>query len=80
MDFSKLSGLIRRLFRTRLQVKWLMVGFMNAEALQRRRTRVCDVFHSGQGMRCGTKGETSGNRLKVTELLVDCDETRCFSR
>jgi phosphoribosyl-AMP cyclohydrolase len=51
-----------------------MVGFMNEDALaETRRTGFATFFSRTRG-RLWTKGETSGNRLEVVELLTDCDE------
>jgi phosphoribosyl-AMP cyclohydrolase len=51
-----------------------MVGFMNAEAFERtRRTGYATFFSRSRGA-LWTKGETSGNRLAVTRMLVDCDD------
>jgi phosphoribosyl-AMP cyclohydrolase len=74
MDFSKLSGLIPAVVQDTESGEVLMVGFMNDEALQRTRTTGFATFFSRSRNALWTKGETSGNRLKVTELLVDCDE------
>ena len=51
----------------------LMVGWMNAEAL--RLTRETDEAHfwSRSRQMLWHKGETSGNVLRVREVLVDCD-------
>jgi phosphoribosyl-ATP pyrophosphohydrolase/phosphoribosyl-AMP cyclohydrolase len=51
-----------------------MVGFMNEEALERTRTTGFATFFSRTRNTLWMKGETSGNRLQVTEMLVDCDE------
>jgi phosphoribosyl-AMP cyclohydrolase len=74
MDFSKLSGLIPAVVQDTESGEVLMVGFMNDEALQRTRTTGFATFFSRSRNALWTKGETSGNRLKVMELLVDCDE------
>jgi len=74
MDFSKLSGLIPAVVQDETSGEVLMVGFMNEEALQRTRTTGFATFFSRSRNALWTKGETSGNRLKVTALLVDCDE------
>jgi phosphoribosyl-AMP cyclohydrolase len=74
MDFSKLSGLIPAVVQDTESGEVLMVGFMNDEALQRTRTSGFATFFSRSRNALWTKGETSGNRLKVMELLVDCDE------
>jgi phosphoribosyl-AMP cyclohydrolase len=74
MDFSKLSGLIPAVVQDTESGEVLMVGFMNDEALQRTRTTGFATFFSRSRNALWTKGETSGNRLKVMEMLVDCDE------
>ena len=74
MDFSKLSGLIPAVVQDDTSGEVLMVGFMNDEALQRTRTTGFATFFSRSRNKLWTKGETSGNRLKVTDLLVDCDD------
>ena len=74
MDFTKLSGLIPAVVQDTETGEVLMVGFMNDEALQRTRTTGFATFFSRSRNALWTKGETSGNRLKVTALLVDCDE------
>jgi phosphoribosyl-AMP cyclohydrolase/phosphoribosyl-ATP pyrophosphohydrolase/phosphoribosyl-AMP cyclohydrolase len=52
----------------------LMVGFMNQEALERTLSTGFATFFSRTRGRLWTKGETSGNRIEVTRVLVDCDD------
>lgn len=51
----------------------LMVGFMNAEAFEQTRATGLVTFYSRSRQELWTKGETSGNRLSVNEILIDCD-------
>jgi phosphoribosyl-ATP pyrophosphohydrolase/phosphoribosyl-AMP cyclohydrolase len=51
-----------------------MVGFMNEEALARTARTGFATFYSRSRNTLWTKGETSGNRLRVVEPLVDCDD------
>ena len=51
-----------------------MVGFMNQEALDRTLSTGFATFFSRTRDKLWTKGETSGNRLKVEHVLVDCDD------
>jgi phosphoribosyl-AMP cyclohydrolase len=74
MDFSKLSGLIPAVVQDETSGEVLMVGFMNDEALRLTKATGFATFFSRSRNTLWTKGETSGNRLKVTELLVDCDD------
>ena len=74
MDFSKLGGLIPAVIQDDGSGEVLMVGFMNEEALARTRATGYATFFSRTRNRLWMKGETSGNRLRVTALLVDCDD------
>jgi phosphoribosyl-ATP pyrophosphohydrolase/phosphoribosyl-AMP cyclohydrolase len=74
MDFSKLSGLIPAVVQDETSGEVLMVGFMNDEALERTRATGYATFFSRSRNKLWMKGETSGNRLKVSAMLVDCDE------
>jgi phosphoribosyl-AMP cyclohydrolase len=74
MDFSKLDGLIPAVVQDDETGDVLMVGFMNEEALQKTRATGFATFFSRTRGKLWTKGETSGNRLQVTRILVDCDD------
>ena len=74
MDYSKLNGLIPAVIQDAETSEVLMVGFMNDEALAHTRRTGFATFYSRSRSTLWTKGETSGNRLQVTELLVDCDD------
>ncbi|HEX4568643.1 MAG TPA: phosphoribosyl-AMP cyclohydrolase, partial [Vicinamibacterales bacterium] len=52
----------------------LMVGFMNEEAFAKTRATGFATFFSRSRNELWTKGETSGNKLQVVDLLVDCDD------
>ena len=54
--------------------KILMVGFMNAEALEVTRASKQVTFYSRSKSRLWTKGETSGNFLEVVAIIPDCDQ------
>lgn len=74
LDYSKLDGLIPAVAQDATTREVLMVGFMNADAFERtRRTGFATFFSRTRGT-LWTKGETSGNRLAVSRMLVDCDE------
>ena len=74
MDYSKLNGLIPAVIQDADSGEVLMVGFMNDEALTRTRESGFATFFSRTRNALWMKGETSGNRLAVTDILVDCDE------
>lgn len=52
----------------------LMLAFMDAEAIEKTRETGLAHFHSRSRGRLWMKGETSGDVLKVREILVDCDQ------
>jgi phosphoribosyl-ATP pyrophosphohydrolase/phosphoribosyl-AMP cyclohydrolase len=74
MDFSKLNGLIPAVVQDDASGEVLMVGFMNEDALERTRASGYATFFSRTRNTLWMKGETSGNRLKVTQVLSDCDD------
>jgi phosphoribosyl-ATP pyrophosphohydrolase/phosphoribosyl-AMP cyclohydrolase len=74
MDFSKLDGLIPAVIQDADSAEVLMVGFMNEEALERTRQSGFATFFSRSRNKLWMKGETSGNRLAVIEMLTDCDD------
>jgi phosphoribosyl-AMP cyclohydrolase len=74
MDFTKLAGLIPAVIQDVASHEVLMVGFMNQEAFDRTRESGFATFFSRSRNALWMKGETSGNRLKVERILVDCDE------
>ena len=80
MDFSKLDGLIPAVIQDDATGDVLMVGFMNAEALEKTRATGFATFFSRTRGKLWTKGETSGNRLQVKRILVDCDDDTVLLR
>ena len=74
MDYSKLGGLIPAVVQDAVSSEVLMVGFMNEQALAETRRSGYATFFSRTRGALWTKGETSGNKLAVTDILVDCDE------
>ena len=74
MDFSKLDGLIPAVVQDAESDEVLMVGFMNDEAWTITQRIGYVTFFSRTRNTLWTKGETSGNRLAVKQIFVDCDE------
>lgn len=74
MDFSKLDGLIPAVIQDAESAEVLMVGFMNEEALALTKRTGFATFFSRTRSTLWMKGETSGNRLEVVEMLTDCDD------
>ena len=80
MDFSKLDGLIPAVIQDDRTGEVLMVGFMNDQAYRRTEDSGFATFYSRTRNSLWTKGETSGNRLRVLRMLVDCDEDTILLR
>jgi phosphoribosyl-AMP cyclohydrolase len=74
MDFTKLDGLVPAVIQDAESGEVLMVGFMNREALAKTRDSGFATFYSRSRRTMWTKGETSGNKLAVRQILADCDE------
>ncbi|MGE3841877.1 MAG: phosphoribosyl-AMP cyclohydrolase [Vicinamibacterales bacterium] len=74
MDYSKLDGLIPAVIQDAETREVLMVGFMNETALAMTRETNYATFFSRTRNQLWMKGETSGNRLRVERILVDCDD------
>ena len=74
MDFTKLDGLVPAVIQDAESNEVLMVGFMNSDALERTRSSGFATFYSRSRQKLWMKGETSGNKLAVVELLTDCDD------
>jgi phosphoribosyl-AMP cyclohydrolase len=74
IDYSKLAGLVPAVIQDAESAEVLMVGFMNDQALALTRSSGFATFYSRTRNELWMKGETSGNRLQVVDILVDCDE------
>jgi len=75
VDFKKYQdGLAPAVIQDYRTHKVLMLGFMNAEALEKTITGGKVTFFSRSKQRLWTKGEESGNHLLVKEILTDCDD------
>ena len=80
MDFGKLDGLVPAVVQDAESNEVLMVGFMNEQALALTRSSGYATFYSRTRQKLWMKGETSGNRLAVLELLTDCDDDTVLMR
>ncbi len=73
INFEKSAGLAPVIVQHANTLQVLMLGYMNAEALEKTRAEGRITFFSRSKGRLWTKGETSGNYLIVSEILEDCD-------
>ena len=74
IDFAKLNGLVPCIVQDVDSNVVLMLGFMNEEALDKTIREKQVTFYSRSKQRLWTKGETSGNFLKVVDIIADCDQ------
>jgi phosphoribosyl-AMP cyclohydrolase len=74
LNFTKLDGLLPAVIQDADSGEVLMVGFMNEDALLKTKETGFATFYSRTRKTLWTKGETSGNKLAVQEIFVDCDE------
>lgn len=74
IDFDKYAdGLVPAIVQDAATGKVLMLGFMNAEALVKTQQTGQVTFYSRSKQRLWTKGETSGNFLRLHSITADCD-------
>ncbi len=73
LNFEKLNGLLPAVILDNNNNQVLMLGFMNRESLNKTLETKNVTFYSRTRKSLWTKGETSGNYLKLINILVDCD-------
>jgi len=73
LDFDKMQGLAPAIAQDVANGDVLMLGFMNRDAWERTRTTGYVTFFSRTRNQLWTKGETSGNRLRLVSASTDCD-------
>jgi phosphoribosyl-AMP cyclohydrolase len=73
LDFEKENGLMPAIVVDDLNGEVLMLGFMNREALAKTQETGYVTFYSRSRKKLWTKGETSGQKLLLREVRVDCD-------
>jgi phosphoribosyl-ATP pyrophosphohydrolase/phosphoribosyl-AMP cyclohydrolase len=73
INFEKGNGLVPVVIQDNTNMKVLMVGYMNKEALEKTEKEKKVTFFSRSKNRLWTKGETSCNFLFVKDITTDCD-------
>ncbi len=73
IDWAKGDGLVPAIVQHAVTGRVLMLGYMNADALAATQESDWVTFFSRSRQCLWTKGETSGNRLKLHSLEIDCD-------
>lgn len=80
IDFEKMRGLAPAIVQDAASSEVLMLGFMNQQALERTLALGYVTFFSRTRNLLWTKGETSGNRLRVVSVSTDCDHDSLLFR
>jgi phosphoribosyl-AMP cyclohydrolase len=80
LDFEKMGGLLPAVVQDAKDGELLMVGFMNDQAFERTLRGGYVTFFSRTRNQLWTKGESSGNRLRVVSAHTDCDRDTVLFR
>jgi phosphoribosyl-ATP pyrophosphohydrolase/phosphoribosyl-AMP cyclohydrolase len=73
LDWAKGDGLLPVIVQDAANLRVLMLGYMNAEALATTRASGHVTFYSRSKQRLWKKGETSGHVLELVSVEADCD-------
>ncbi|HNQ91877.1 MAG TPA: bifunctional phosphoribosyl-AMP cyclohydrolase/phosphoribosyl-ATP diphosphatase HisIE [Alphaproteobacteria bacterium] len=73
IDWQKVDGMIPAIVQDTTTRQVLMLGYMNREALNKTLATRHVTFFSRTRQELWTKGETSGNILKLENMYLDCD-------
>lgn len=73
IKFDNNTGLVPVIIQDYLNLKVLMLGYMNQEAFDKTLQEKRVTFFSRSKNRLWTKGETSGNFLELMDWKLDCD-------
>jgi phosphoribosyl-ATP pyrophosphohydrolase/phosphoribosyl-AMP cyclohydrolase len=73
VDFQKCGGLVPAIIQDAKTKTVLMLGYMNEEALRKTEETGLVTFYSRSRQCLWTKGETSGNHLRMVSIKSDCD-------
>jgi phosphoribosyl-AMP cyclohydrolase len=80
IDFDKMRGLAPAIVQDAASGEVLMLGFMNHEAYEHTLRGGYVTFYSRTRNQLWTKGETSGNKLKLVSASTDCDRDTLLFR
>lgn len=80
IDFEKMGGLAPGIVQDARSGAVLMLGFLNPESYAKTLETGFVTFWSRTRQKLWTKGETSGNRLRVVSASTDCDNDALLFR
>ena len=73
IDWVKVSGKVPAIVQNYKNNEFLMLGYQDKDAIIKTLNEGVLTFFSRTKKRLWTKGETSGNYLKVIDIKIDCD-------
>ncbi|MFQ1013907.1 bifunctional phosphoribosyl-AMP cyclohydrolase/phosphoribosyl-ATP diphosphatase HisIE [Avibacterium paragallinarum] len=73
INWQKVGSLLPVIVQNATTCEVLMLGYMNAEALEKTLAERRVTFYSRTKQRLWTKGESSGHFLNVVDMSLDCD-------
>lgn len=74
LDWEKVNGLMPAIIQNYETLEVLMLGYMSEEALKISQSSGFATFYSRTRKTLWTKGETSGNKLTIKNIIHDCDK------
>ncbi len=80
IDFGKMAGLVPGIVQDASSGAVLMTGFLNEESYRQTLATGYVCFWSRTRGQLWTKGERSGNRLRVLSAATDCDRDTLLFR
>lgn len=80
INWNKVDGLVPVIVQDYVSSQVLMMGYMNADALQKTADTGLVTFYSRTKQRLWTKGEESGNSLSLVNLALDCDNDTLLAK
>lgn len=80
IDWKKGGGLVPAIVQDAKTEQVLMLGYMNEASVEKTQETGLVTFYSRSRSELWTKGETSGNTLKLQSITVDCDNDTLLVR
>lgn len=80
LDFDKRGGFVPTVVQDIADGRILMLAYVNQQALQTTLEKGMATFWSTSRNELWTKGETSGDFLKIVDIYTDCDQDALIYR
>jgi phosphoribosyl-AMP cyclohydrolase len=80
IDFAKRGGVVPAVVQDIADGRILMLAYVNRQALDTTLEKGMATFWSTSRNELWTKGETSGDYLKIIDIYVDCDQDALIYR